>query len=140
MASSSLGLVSARFLSLAAHFIITISIFWAREDNVKAGLGLDFTTQEYDDKDTSLIVALSLTLACMLVEIVGFFGGVTTFMQTISLLSMCLHSVACITLAFFVWDIWDCDLYWVLFAIFSALPAAVETVAIVGFVGFSKLC
>ncbi|CDQ93843.1 unnamed protein product [Oncorhynchus mykiss] len=46
------SLVPARFLTLTAHLVIVITIFWSRENNVEACLPLDFTQDQYDKEDT----------------------------------------------------------------------------------------
>ncbi|XP_067412565.1 transmembrane protein 107 isoform X1 [Emydura macquarii macquarii] len=45
------GLVPARFLTLTAHLVIVITIFWSRDNNVRASLPLQYTQQEYERRD-----------------------------------------------------------------------------------------
>ncbi|KAJ6653040.1 hypothetical protein lerEdw1_010126 [Lerista edwardsae] len=80
------GLVPARFLTLTAHLVIVITIFWSREANVQASLPLQCTQKEYDSRDTELVVALSVTLGLFVVELAGFFSGVSMFNNVQSLL------------------------------------------------------
>ncbi|XP_029360696.1 transmembrane protein 107 like isoform X4 [Echeneis naucrates] len=51
------SLVPARFLTIIAHLVIVITIFWSRENNVKASLPLEFTQEEYDYEDRSVLPA-----------------------------------------------------------------------------------
>ncbi|KAA8591638.1 hypothetical protein FQN60_017012 [Etheostoma spectabile] len=73
------SLVPARFLTITAHLVIVITIFWSRDNNVKACLPLDFTQEQYDDEDRKLVVALAVTLGLFAIELAGFFSGVSMF-------------------------------------------------------------
>ncbi|XP_026878918.2 transmembrane protein 107 isoform X2 [Electrophorus electricus] len=80
------SLVPARFLALAAHLVIVVTIFWSRENNVRASLPLDFTEEQHRTEDTRLVIGLSVTVCLFLVELVGFFSGVSMFNSNQSLL------------------------------------------------------
>uniref|UniRef100_A0A6I8N731 Transmembrane protein 107 n=1 Tax=Ornithorhynchus anatinus TaxID=9258 RepID=A0A6I8N731_ORNAN len=80
------GLVPSRFLTLVAHLVIVITMFWSREINVRASLPLEFTKEEYDSQDRQLVIALSVTLGLFVVELAGFFSGISMFNGTQSLL------------------------------------------------------
>ncbi|XP_058038866.1 transmembrane protein 107 isoform X4 [Ahaetulla prasina] len=51
------GLVPSRFLVLTAHLVIVITIFWSRENNVRASLPLQCTPEEYNQRDTDALPA-----------------------------------------------------------------------------------
>ncbi|KXJ26733.1 Transmembrane protein 107 [Exaiptasia diaphana] len=85
------SLVAVRFLSLVAHLVITVTIFWAKDSNVLACLPSQYSQTEYDSKHTELIVGLSLTLAFLLFEFGGFIGGVSMFNSTVSMLCILIH-------------------------------------------------
>ncbi|XP_068753565.1 transmembrane protein 107-like isoform X2 [Montipora capricornis] len=80
------GLVVSRFLSLLAHFVVTVIIFLSKEANVKACLPLQYTESEFSTKDMELIVGLSLTLVFLGVEFGGFIGGCSMFNGSASML------------------------------------------------------
>ncbi|XP_063158983.1 transmembrane protein 107 [Candoia aspera] len=80
------GLVPSRFLTLTAHLVIVITIFWSRENNVRASLPLQCTQAEYDSRDTEMVVALSVTLGLFVVELAGFLSGVSMFSNVQGLL------------------------------------------------------
>ncbi|XP_053542405.1 transmembrane protein 107 like isoform X5 [Ictalurus punctatus] len=52
------SLVPARFLTLITHLVIVITIFWSRENSVKACLPLTYTVEEYNIEDVRVIPAL----------------------------------------------------------------------------------
>nr|XP_046156728.1 transmembrane protein 107-like isoform X2 [Oncorhynchus gorbuscha] len=110
------SLVPARFLTLTAHLVIVVTIFWSRENNVEACLPLDFTQDQYDKEDTKLVVALSVTMGLFAIELAGFFSGVSMFNCTQGLLSLAVHCSASVSLSFFVFQRWECWTYWVIFA------------------------
>ncbi|XP_017650513.1 transmembrane protein 107 isoform X1 [Nannospalax galili] len=80
------GLVPSRFLTLLAHLVIVITLFWSRESNIQACLPLRFTPEEYEKQDVQLVASLCLTLALFAVELAGFLSGVSMFNSTQSLL------------------------------------------------------
>ncbi|XP_071369023.1 transmembrane protein 107 like isoform X2 [Centroberyx affinis] len=132
------SLVPARFLTITAHLVIVITIFWSRENNVKACLPLDFTQEQYDDEDTKLVVALAVTLGLFAVELAGFFSGVSMFNCSQGLLSTAAHASASVSLLFFLFEQWECDIYWWILAICSVLPAFVEFLLFIAVFGLKK--
>ncbi|KAI4888374.1 hypothetical protein NFI96_010907 [Prochilodus magdalenae] len=111
------SLVPARFLTLTAHLVIVITIFWSRDYNVRACLPLDFTENQYRTEDTRLVIALSVTLGLFAIELIGFFSGVSMFNSNQGLLSVAAHCSASVSLSFFVFQQWECWTYWIVFAL-----------------------
>ncbi|XP_006804948.1 transmembrane protein 107 isoform X2 [Neolamprologus brichardi] len=132
------SLVPARFLTIIAHLVIVVTIFWSRENNVKACLPLDFTQEQYDTEDRQLVVALSVTLGLFAIELAGFFSGVSMFNCSQSLLSLAAHCSGSVSLSFFVFEKWECWTYWVIFATCSVLPALVEILLFIAVFGLKK--
>ncbi|XP_051896087.1 transmembrane protein 107 like isoform X3 [Pristis pectinata] len=85
-----------------------------------------------------LIVALSLTLGMFLIELLGFFSGVSMFNSTQNLISIGAHSSASVALLFFLFEQWPCSTYWWIFTFCSALPACIEIVLVVAVFGLRK--
>lgn len=131
MASVS-GLMPARFLCLVAHLVITIMILWSREDNVRACLSREYTMNEFEAKDTELIIGLAISLGLFLIEFIGFFAGLSMFSYTQNAFSAILHAGAGIALVFFIFDLQCADDFWYIFAVCSVLPAILEVSTIVG--------
>ncbi|XP_061838538.1 transmembrane protein 107 like isoform X4 [Nerophis lumbriciformis] len=158
------SLIPARFLTIIAHLVIVITIFWTRENNVKACLPLEFTQEQYNSEDSKLVVALSVTLALFAIELVGFFSGVSMFNSSQGLLSTGGHASgtvallfflferwecaiywwilafcsASVSLSYFVFDKWECWTYWVIFFPCSVLPAFVEILLLIAVFGLKK--
>ncbi|CAL9705712.1 unnamed protein product [Knipowitschia caucasica] len=132
------SLVPARFLTIIAHLVIVITIFWSREHNVKACLPLEYTQEQYDEEDKRLVVGLGVTLGLFAIELAGFFSGVSMFNSSQGLLSLALHCSASVSLSFFVFEKWECWTYWVIFASCSVLPACVEIALFITVFGFKK--
>ncbi|XP_066497688.1 transmembrane protein 107 [Hoplias malabaricus] len=132
------SLVPARFLTLTAHLVIVITIFWSRDNNIRACLPLDFTDEQYRNEETRLVIALSVTLGLFAVELIGFFSGVTMFKSNQGLLSVAAHCTASVCLSFFVFQQWECWTYWIIFAFCSVVPALGELVQIVAVLGLKK--
>uniref|UniRef100_A0A8C1NPV3 Transmembrane protein 107 n=1 Tax=Cyprinus carpio TaxID=7962 RepID=A0A8C1NPV3_CYPCA len=115
------SLVPARFLTLAAHLVIVITIFWSR-----SCLPLEFTEEQFRTEDTQLLVALSVTLGLFVIELAGFLSGVSMFNSNQALLSLISHSSACVSLSCFVFQQWPCWTYWIIFSFCSVIPALFE--------------
>ncbi|KAI7812704.1 transmembrane protein 107 [Triplophysa rosa] len=123
--------VPARFLTLSAHLVIIITIFWSRENNVQSCLPLDFTEEQFKTEDTRLVVALSVTLGLFAVELAGFFSGVSMFNRNQCLLSLIAHSSASVSLSLFVLQQWPCWAYWIIFSLCSVVPAVLELILLI---------
>ncbi|KAM4678270.1 transmembrane protein 107 isoform 2-T3 [Discoglossus pictus] len=132
------SLVPSRFLTLIAHLVIVIIIFWSRENNVLACLPLDYTQQEFASRDTELLVALSITLGLFVIEFAGFLSGVSMFNNTQSLLSLTVHCAASVSLSLFVSQKWECFTYWYIFGFCSALPAFTEILIFIAVFGLKR--
>ncbi|KAF6299963.1 transmembrane protein 107 [Rhinolophus ferrumequinum] len=109
------GLVPSRFLTLLAHLVVVITLFWSRDSNIQACLPLTFTPEEYEKQDIQLVAALSVTLGLFAVELAGFFSGVSMFNSTQSLISIGAHCSASVALSFFIFERWECTTYWYIF-------------------------
>ncbi|XP_053320513.1 transmembrane protein 107 isoform X2 [Spea bombifrons] len=132
------SLVPSRFLTLTAHLVIVITIFWSRENNVLACLPIDYTPEEYSSRDTELIVALSVTLGMFAVEFAGFLSGISMFNNSQSLISVALHCAASVSLSLFVSQKWECTSYWYIFGFCSALPALTELFVFIAVLGLKR--
>nr|KAF6305542.1 transmembrane protein 107 [Pipistrellus kuhlii] len=131
------GLVPSRFLTLLAHLVVVITLFWSRDSNIQACLPLTFTTEEYKTQDIHslplcrLVAALAVTLGLFAVELAGFFSGVSMFNSTQSLLSIGAHCSASVALSFFIFERWECTTY-------CALPAVTEIALFISVFGLKK--
>uniref|UniRef100_A0A3B4BFY3 Transmembrane protein 107 n=1 Tax=Periophthalmus magnuspinnatus TaxID=409849 RepID=A0A3B4BFY3_9GOBI len=113
------SLVPARFLTIIAHLVIVITIFWSRDSNVKACLPLEYTQEQYEEEDKKLVVGLSVTLGLFAIELAGFFSGVSMFNCSQGLLSIGVHASASVALLFYLFEQWECSVYWWILAICS---------------------
>ncbi|XP_066905282.1 transmembrane protein 107-like isoform X1 [Halyomorpha halys] len=128
MAFQADSLIPARFLILLANLIILILALWTRDGNVVASLPYEFEEEEYYFKDKELIVGLSLGIAFIGVEFIGFFSGISMFKPSIGLLSIFLHGLSCVLTSQWLIHSWQASSYWLIFGAFSILPAAVESI------------
>ncbi|XP_068386978.1 transmembrane protein 107 isoform X1 [Eschrichtius robustus] len=126
------GLVPSRFLTLLAHLVVVITLFWSRDSNIQACLPLKFTPEEYEKQDMQLVAALSVTLALFAVELAGFFSGVSMFNSTQSLISIGAHCSASVALSFFIFERWECTTYWYIFVFCRCYEGVVNLPRVVG--------
>lgn len=131
-------LIPVRFLTLTAHLVITIVIFWSKETNILACLPLSYSQNEYDTKHTQLVIGLSLMLAFLTIELLSFIAGVSMFNSSASMLSIAAHGFGTIILSFFIFDSWDCDRFWYIFGFCSAFPVLVELMVMIAVLGLKR--
>ena len=139
------GLIPARFLTMIAHLVISITLFWTTDESVSACLPIDYTPEMFDDKKTQLTVALSLTVIFLAGELIGFMFGISMFIHLQGLLcnfltvnicqfyhylvfrlATCCHTSGAVATAFFMFESWPCYLYWYIWGFCSLLPFLTE--------------
>lgn len=120
------GLIPSRFLTLTAHLVILIILLLDREENVKACLPVEYSMNEYKQKDGELLGGLIAGVALTAIELIGFITGVSMFTGLVSLISIACHSSASISLSFMILDTWDCNIYWWIFVLCSIIPTLIE--------------
>lgn len=93
-------------------------------EHVMATLPLtDWTKREYTDVETSLTIAISLGIACCVIEVVLLPFQLYTFTKAI--FSTCLHLLATIFLLKLIVDSHPLHHFWIVFGIFS-VPATLN--------------
>ena len=130
--------LNSRFMTMIAHLILCISVLLSRDANVKACLPFDYSDDDYSRKDTELAAGLSVAIALLFIEYLGFLSGLTMFSSSVALLSIMTHATASVAMGYFALDVWDCNLYWWIFSFCSALPALVEIFVMIGVVGLKR--
>uniref|UniRef100_UPI00358E0473 transmembrane protein 107-like n=1 Tax=Myxine glutinosa TaxID=7769 RepID=UPI00358E0473 len=120
------SVIPGRFLTAISHLAILVVILWSKEDNVLASLPLEHKQEEFHRVDSQLTVGLWLSMALLSIELLGFFIGASMFHMSQSLLSLCAHTCASISLSLFVTRSWDSCTFWFIFAFCSAFPATTE--------------
>ncbi|KAI2656659.1 Transmembrane protein 107 [Labeo rohita] len=107
------SLVPARFLTLAAHLVVVITIFWSRNNNIQSCLPLEFTEEQFKTEDTRLLVALSVTLGLFCVSL-----NVPSALFS--------HASACVSLSCFVFQQWPCWTYWIIFSLCRSVSSLTQ--------------
>ncbi|XP_037595541.1 transmembrane protein 107 isoform X3 [Cebus imitator] len=138
------GLVPSRFLTLLAHLVVVITLFWSRQHpGLPASQVHPRGVREGGHSVSSLrmgwlVAALSVTLGLFAVELAGFLLGVSMFNSTQSLISIGAHCSASVALSFFIFERWECTTYWYIFVFCSALPAVTEMALFIAIFGLKK--
>ncbi|XP_067946475.1 transmembrane protein 107-like [Watersipora subatra] len=126
------SLIPTRFMLLIAHLVVTIVLFTSIDVNILACLPEG--NNDIASKRVGFIAGLSVTIGLIAIELIGFISGMTMFMPTQDLISICAHCSAAISLSFFIFESWPCDWFWWIFVFCSVFPAVTEVLAIIGFV------
>jgi len=116
------GLISTRYLMLMAHLILAVSCLMARDANVRASLPLHHTRDDYYYKDSELIIAMSLTISFVFIELLTFGTGLTMFSGLVGAYSIMCHGSGALLHAYFILDTWDTWIYWWIFSLTACLP------------------
>ncbi len=132
------GLIPTRFITIVSHLVLLVTVLHAVEENVRACLPFEHTQSELNRKSVELSTGLGVALGLLGLELLGFLSGVSMFAPSAMLLSIAAHASATVVLTFFCLDEWDCDLYWWVFGLCSALPALVEVLLTIGVLGMKK--
>ncbi len=132
------SLIPTRFVTLVSHLILLVAVLHAVDEKLHACLPFEHTQSELDRKRVELSTGLGVALGLLLLELLGFFSGVSMFAPSATLLSIAAHASATVVLTYFCLDEWDCDLYWWVFGFCSALPALVEVLLIIEVLGMKK--
>uniref|UniRef100_M3Y9U2 Transmembrane protein 107 n=1 Tax=Mustela putorius furo TaxID=9669 RepID=M3Y9U2_MUSPF len=123
------GLVPSRFLTLLAHLVVVITLFWSRDSNIQACLPLTFTPEEYEKQD---------------IQAMPFVAHHHLLNQRRSLTlvhsqAIGAHCSASVALSFFIFERWECTTYWYIFVFCSsALPAITEIALFISVFGLKK--
>ncbi len=120
---------------MVSHLVLVLTLLLSRDDYVKACLPFDYTESAFDRKDVELATGLAVAIGLLAIEFVGFFSGISMFAPSVVLLSIAAHASASVALAYFCLDVWDCNLYWWIFGLCSALPAIAEILLMFGVLG-----
>lgn len=126
------GLVPARFLTIIAHLVIVIILFWSKDENIKQCLPSTYTQSQYDQKDTEMIIGLSVALGLFGIELIGFIGGISMFLPMQSMLSCAAHASGAVALVYYLFQYWPCYYYWYIFGFCSAFPGFMELLTMLG--------
>ncbi|CAF1322808.1 unnamed protein product [Adineta steineri] len=143
--------VFARFTTMSAHLTILIMIFWHRSEYVGY---CSFSSDKAGQTDTQFIIALSLSIALLVIELIIFLIGPSLLRNKITFLTTILHSAGAISLAFMIFTQWCSVSFWPVFANMpkldpnnyrSTMPASmIEEIKVVvvgdGYTGKTTLC
>ncbi|CAF4130007.1 unnamed protein product, partial [Rotaria magnacalcarata] len=115
--------VFARFTAMSAHLSILIMIFKERDQYVGF---CDFSSDYRNLTDTRFIIALSFSIALLIVELIIFLLGPSLLRNKVTLATTLLHSIGAIALSFMVLTRWCSVSFWPIFAICSIIPFFIE--------------
>ena len=126
------ALIPTRFLVTLAHLLAVVMLFSSKDQNIKVALPVKYDQTNFDDLDLELTVGLWVALACLVIELLGLFGGYTIFRTGMTLFHIVCHFVGCVMLTFFITESWHYSTFWYIFVLFSAPPVLAELSVIVG--------
>ncbi|XP_072094740.1 transmembrane protein 107-like [Mobula birostris] len=127
------SLTPSRFLTLVAHFVIVVNIFWSR--GVLAGRGRE------DDGPAEMLSLITPGGPELRVE--GVRGvpkrspSSNVFTKELNF-AIGAHGSASAALLFFLFEQWPCNTYWWIFTFCSVFPACIEIVLVIAVFGLKK--
>ncbi|KAI5710523.1 hypothetical protein M8J76_004974 [Diaphorina citri] len=130
MSAYSNSLIPARFLSLIGHMTILIIIFWSLEESSRKCLRHDQEEDDLIDQMRRMKWGVSLALAFIVIEFLGFLSGCSMFHPSYAILNIGCHGFAAIVLSLSLLQTYSCSLYWWIFVVCSALPVFIECIII----------
>jgi uncharacterized phage infection (PIP) family protein YhgE len=126
-------LIPARFLLLVSHLVATLIVMQTKDAYIFSSLSLGDMTN-YNQFNTSMIVAIALSLICFAIEFMGLLIGISLFRPVPNTIYIFSHFSGTIALSLFISGTWQSDMFWHIFIFTSLLPACVE-----GFILASQL-
>lgn len=146
--------VPIRFLCIILQLVITVALYLDRERSLYSGLDYartvtgtpreDYTIPNGRKTVISEYSSLQIytanrwfnmlvggTIACLNIELFGFFTGYSILSPGVCCLSIFLHAMGCVTTFMTVTDGWYYPYFWLTAVVFSLLPALTEVSVIV---------
>ncbi|UJR14070.1 hypothetical protein I4U23_001067 [Adineta vaga] len=112
---------------MTAHLSILIMIFMERKQYV------DYCKSDNSKAtDDQFIVALSLSIALLVFELIIFLLGTSLLRNKVTFATTLLHSAGAISLSFMVFTRWCSISFWPVFAICSFVPFFIEIINAIG--------
>ncbi|ORX65767.1 hypothetical protein BCR32DRAFT_297671 [Anaeromyces robustus] len=124
-------IIPSRFLATIAHIIASIMVFITKEGNIRHSLPLVTTQQSYSYVNKKLTVYIILSWFCFVVELFGFFSGITMFNGKANIIHSFLHAIATILISCFIIERWHFIVYLYIFSFCSIIPALIESCLII---------
>lgn len=146
--------VPLRFLCIMIQLVVTVALYLDRERSLYSGLdyareltaaprdgwtipaGRKVVITEYSvdqiataNRWFNLLVGGSI--ACLVVELFGFFTGYSILSPLVCCLSIFFHVLGCVTTFMTVTDGWYYPYFWLTAVVFSLFPAATEVSVII---------
>merc|ERR1711865_47350 len=124
-------LVPTRFMLLTAQTIVTIMLFYTKDQNIYASLADNYSQAEYDEQDDQMKTMLGFSIVCLFMNFVGLITGVTMFSHQLNVFHISMHFFGASFLSFATTDNWDTSSLWAISALCCFLPGIIEVTAIV---------
>jgi hypothetical protein len=125
LSNTSDTLIPARFLLLVSHLVATLIIVQTKDAYIFSSLPLA-DISNYNQYNTSLISAITLSLICFVVEFMGLFIGVSLFRPVPNTIYIFSHFSGTIISSLFIASSWQSEMFWHICIFTSLLPACVE--------------
>ena len=135
MRSVSQELFPAKFLCLIGHMFMIIVIYFAKEDNIFAGIS--YSAVKYDSEyklaSESILAALSLSIIFLVFELSVLLVGVTMLQPSVTITSIAFH---CLGIIFLIWYFllsWRYQVIWAIWIFTCIIPFTVELFTLILF-------
>ncbi|KAL0487035.1 4 TM domain-containing transmembrane protein, partial [Acrasis kona] len=130
--SSAIDLLPTRFLITVGYLISIIVVLCSRNDNISSTIPFNNKFNEvsynntyilvYSQADTEVIVASSLTIGGLSVQLLGLVGGCTMFEPTNIVIEIFFNTIGGIlSSSYLIWA-WHFRSIWIIWALFNVIP------------------
>jgi len=116
-----------------------IFLLYSKGDHVRAALPFDYDKEEYKDAERSFEAAIGLSIAFLIVELIGLLAGVSLFFTAVAFVDSLLHGLGCVLLVMFITNEWRSETLWILFPFISLVPFVCEVWAFVAVFGLQVM-
>mmetsp|Transcript_22141 Transcript_22141/g.39238 ORF Transcript_22141/g.39238 Transcript_22141/m.39238 type:complete len:141 (-) Transcript_22141:298-720(-) len=120
------SLIPARFLATMAQLLAASLVYYSKDDNVRASLASNYTDSEFNDKNSEITAAVTLTVVFVTLQILSIFSGYTLFIPPLNAMHIFLNASGAVLICWFIMDTWNVTTFWYIFIFFSLINTVIE--------------
>eukprot|EP00472_Partenskyella_glossopodia_P008011 CAMPEP_0197525752 /NCGR_PEP_ID=MMETSP1318-20131121/14215_1 /TAXON_ID=552666 /ORGANISM="Partenskyella glossopodia, Strain RCC365" /LENGTH=90 /DNA_ID=CAMNT_0043079461 /DNA_START=279 /DNA_END=548 /DNA_ORIENTATION=- len=89
-----------------AQLLAASLVYYSKDDNVRASLASNYTDSEFNDKNSEITAAVTLTVVFVTLQILSIFSGYTLFIPPLNAMHIFLNASGAVLICWFIMDTW----------------------------------
>ena len=122
------SLMPGKFLACISQLLMTITILFTYEQNIRMNLSRNISTDDSDYETEEGIILLCVVLGILLqgIEIIILFMGKPLFYDKINVIEILIHGMGTILLSWYTYYDWSSSALWITWFFTSFIPFMLE--------------